>query len=104
MPTDLEIARSAELRPIEEIADRCGVERSELEPYGYTKAKVKPAILGRLRGRPDGKLVVIGYSGQSNNEFPPAPHPNPRKCGVVQWFDVASGPRYSKCFALGEAA
>ena len=41
----------------------------------------------------DGKLVATGTSGMSNDEFPPLPHPSPRKCGVIQIFDVAS----SKC-------
>lgn len=59
MATDLEIAQGAELKPIDEIAKQCGVERAELEPYGYTKAKVNPVILKRLRDQPDGRLVVV---------------------------------------------
>ncbi len=51
---------------------------------------------------PDGKLAVIGYSGQSNQEFPPGPHPNPRKCGVVQWFDVTSGRRLQRKETFGD--
>lgn len=51
---------------------------------------------------PDGKLVAIGYSGQSNQQFPPGPHPNPRKCGVVQWFDVTSGRRLQRKETFGD--
>lgn len=51
---------------------------------------------------PDGKLVAIGYSGQSNQQFPPGPHPNPRKCAVVQWFDVASGRRLQRKETFGD--
>lgn len=51
---------------------------------------------------PDGKLVAIAFSGQSNQQFPPGPHPNPRKCGVVQWFDVASGRRLQRKETFGD--
>lgn len=51
---------------------------------------------------PDGKLVAIAFSGQSNEQFPPGPHPNPRKCGVVQWFDVASGRRLQRKETFGD--
>jgi len=50
----------------------------------------------------DGKLVAIAYSGQSNQQFPPGPHPNPRKCGVVQWFDVASNRRLQRKETFGD--
>ena len=51
---------------------------------------------------PDGKLVAIAFSGQSNQQFPPGPHPNPRKCGVVQWFDVASSRRLHRKETFGD--
>ena len=40
MPADLEIASSAAMRPIEEIAARLGIARSDLELYGNHKAKL----------------------------------------------------------------
>lgn len=40
---------------------------------------------------PDGKLAATGKSGLSNAEFPPRPHPSPRKCGVVHVWDVETG-------------
>ena len=51
---------------------------------------------------PDGKLAAIAFSGQSNQQFPPGPHPNPRKCGVVQWFAVASGRRLQRKETFGD--
>ena len=33
-PSDLEIARSATIRPLAEIADTAGIPREYLEPYG----------------------------------------------------------------------
>jgi formate--tetrahydrofolate ligase len=40
MQTDLDIARTARLRPIQEIADRAGIPASAIEPFGHFKAKV----------------------------------------------------------------
>ena len=40
MPSSLEIAQTAILRPIEEIAADAGMEPHEVEPYGRTKAKI----------------------------------------------------------------
>lgn len=39
----------------------------------------------------DGELAATGKSGLSNAEFPPRPHPSPRKCGVVHVWNVETG-------------
>ena len=59
MPSSLEIAQAAILRPIEEIAATAGLLPEEVEPYGRTKAKIDLAVLDRLRGTADGKLVCV---------------------------------------------
>ena len=59
LPSSLEIAQAATLRPIEEIAALAGLEPDEVEPYGRTKAKIDLAVLDRLQGTPDGKLVCV---------------------------------------------
>jgi formate--tetrahydrofolate ligase len=59
MPTSLEIAQRATLRPIAEVAADAGVEPDELEPYGRYKAKVDLSILERLADRPDAKLINV---------------------------------------------
>jgi len=59
LPSSLEIAQAATLRPIEEIASLAGLEPDEVEPYGRTKAKIDLAVLDRLAGTPDGKLVCV---------------------------------------------
>jgi formate--tetrahydrofolate ligase len=59
MPSSLEIAQSAALRPIEEIAALAGLEPREVEPYGRTKAKIDLGVLDRLAGTSDGKLVCV---------------------------------------------
>ncbi|MGG5808869.1 formate--tetrahydrofolate ligase [Falsiroseomonas sp. CW058] len=59
MPTDLEIARAATLRPIAEIAARAGIPDEALEPYGKHKAKVSPAFVAEASARPPGALVLV---------------------------------------------
>jgi formyltetrahydrofolate synthetase len=59
MPSSLEIAQQAVLRPIDEIAAAAGLLPEEVEPYGRTKAKIDLRVLDRLRDRPDGKLICV---------------------------------------------
>ncbi len=59
MPSSLEIAQAATLRPITDVAADAGIEAGELEPYGRTKAKVDLTILDRLADRPDAKLINV---------------------------------------------
>ncbi len=59
MLSDLQIAQAAQMRPIIEIAEAAGIERSELELHGDFMAKVKLSLLERLADRPDGKLVLV---------------------------------------------
>ncbi len=55
--TDLEIARGAQLRPIQEIAAKLGIDEDHLELYGRHKAKVLPGATGDRE--PDGKLILV---------------------------------------------
>mgnify|MGYP000709900403 CR=1 FL=1 len=59
MRTDLDIAQSAQLVPVEEIASEAGIEPGELELHGDYKAKVKSDILDRLSGEINGKYVDV---------------------------------------------
>src|SRR3982075_2241143 len=59
MKSSLEIAQEAQLAPIEQIADQCGLEPEEVEPYGRHKAKVSLSVIERLAGVADGKLVCV---------------------------------------------
>ncbi len=59
MPTDLEIARAARLRPIAEIAEAAGIPADALEPYGRYKAKVGLDFIAAQADRPDGALVLV---------------------------------------------
>ena len=59
MPSSLEIAQAARLRPIAEIAGALGLGDDEWEPYGRHKAKIDLSVIDRLADRPDGKLVCV---------------------------------------------
>jgi formate--tetrahydrofolate ligase len=59
MKTSLEIAQEAVLQPIEQIAERAGLERDEIEPYGRYKAKVSLSVLDRLKDVKDAKIVCV---------------------------------------------
>ena len=59
IPSDLEIAHQAELRPIADLAADIGIEADELIPYGRTVAKVHLDILRRIGDRPRGKYIDV---------------------------------------------
>jgi formate--tetrahydrofolate ligase len=57
--TDIEIAREAKKRPIQEIGAKLGIPTEHLLPYGHDKAKVGQEFIKSLAGRPDGKLILV---------------------------------------------
>ena len=60
VPSNIEIAQRAQLRPIVPLArERLGIPEESLEPYGRYKAKVSLDYVAQLAGRPDGKLVLV---------------------------------------------
>src|SRR5881397_665087 len=59
MPSSLEIAQSAALRPIDELATEAGLEPDEIELYGRDKAKIDLSVLERLEDAPEGRLVCV---------------------------------------------
>jgi len=59
VPSDIEIAQEATLKPILQVAEEAGILPEELELFGPYKAKVKLDILERLQGLPDGKYIDV---------------------------------------------
>ncbi len=57
--TDIEIAREASKRPIQEIGAKLGIPSEHLLPYGHDKAKVGQEFINSLEGREDGKLILV---------------------------------------------
>ncbi|MBQ3762876.1 MAG: formate--tetrahydrofolate ligase [Clostridia bacterium] len=56
--SDLEIAQQCKMKPIYEIADKAGIDRELIEPYGKYKAKIDLKALGTVGSEP-GRLVLV---------------------------------------------
>ncbi|MBN1303528.1 MAG: formate--tetrahydrofolate ligase [Anaerolineales bacterium] len=59
VPSDIDIAQEATLKPITLVAEELGLQPDELELYGPYKAKVKLDVLERLKDNPDGKYIDV---------------------------------------------
>ncbi len=59
VPSDIEIAQEAKLKPISLIAEEVGLLPEELEYHGEYKAKVRLSVLERLKDVPDGKYIEV---------------------------------------------
>ena len=59
MLTDVQIAQSAEMLPIKEVAAKLGLSEDDLELYGKYKAKVSLETIERVKENKDGKLVLV---------------------------------------------
>ena len=57
--SDIEIARAASKKPIQEIGDRIGIPTELLLPYGHDKAKVSQEFINSVQSNKDGKLVLV---------------------------------------------
>ena len=58
-PSDLEIARQAMLKPLDDIASELGIGQNLLEPYGESVMKIKLAAIEELADAPAAKYVVV---------------------------------------------
>ena len=59
LPKNMEVARRAKLRPLNEIAAEMGIGEHLLEPYGEGVAKIKLDAIEELSGRPRAKYVIV---------------------------------------------
>ena len=60
MKTDIDIAREAEIKPIEAIAAKLGIADKYIEQYGKYKAKVNLSIIPeQLKDHKNGKLILV---------------------------------------------
>jgi len=57
--SDIEIAREAKKKPIQEIGAKLGIGADHLLPYGHDKAKVSQEFINSVQGREDGKLILV---------------------------------------------
>jgi len=59
VPSDLEIAQAAKLKPILEIAELVGLTEDDLDLFGKYKAKIHLDVLGKLEDRSNGKYIDV---------------------------------------------
>lgn len=59
VPSDFEISRAQQPKRINQVAEEAGILDSELEPFGFYKAKVSLDILKRLHNKVNGKYVLV---------------------------------------------
>jgi formate--tetrahydrofolate ligase len=59
VPSDIEIAQAAKMRPIMDVAKEAGILEDEIEPYGKYKAKIMLSAIERLKNRPQGKYIDV---------------------------------------------
>src|SRR5687768_4154458 len=60
MSSDIEIAQAAKMQRISAVArEKLGIGEEHLEPYGHYKAKVSLKYLDTLKGKKDGKLILV---------------------------------------------
>ncbi|MCW1954460.1 MAG: formate--tetrahydrofolate ligase [Roseobacter sp.] len=57
--SDIEIARAAQKRPIQEIGDKIGIASEHLLPYGHDKAKVSQTFINSVQEKKNGKLILV---------------------------------------------
>jgi formyltetrahydrofolate synthetase len=59
VPSDIEIAQEADLKPIQQVADEVGLLPEEIELHGSYEAKIRLDVLERLAEVPDGKYIDV---------------------------------------------
>ena len=57
--SDIEIARGAQKMPIQEIGAKLGIPSDDLLPFGHDKAKISGSFIDSVRGRDNGKLILV---------------------------------------------
>jgi len=57
--SDIEIAQQAKMKRITEVAAKLGIPEASLEPYGHYKAKVSLEYVDSLKGKQNGKLILV---------------------------------------------
>ncbi len=57
--TDIEIARAANKKKIQEVGAKLGIDSDHLLPFGHDKAKISAEYIASVKDRPDGKLILV---------------------------------------------
>ena len=57
--SDIEIARKAVMQPIQNMADKLGIDEEHVITYGKHRAKVDGAYIESIKDKPNGKLILV---------------------------------------------
>ena len=59
MLSDIEIAKSAKMLKINQVAKKLGLTEEDIEYYGWYKAKISDEVYPRLKNKKDGHLILV---------------------------------------------
>ena len=59
MSSDIEIARRATFKPIQEIAEKLGISNEQLIPFGHDKAKLSMGCVESAKQQSQGRLILV---------------------------------------------
>lgn len=99
MPSDIEIARAATLKPIAAVAEKLGVPEDALHNYGKHIAKIDHGFIQSLDGKPEGKLVLVTAISPT-----PRARARPRRRSASRTASTASASAPSPAFASPRSA
>ena len=57
--SDIEIAREAQKKPIQEIGAKFDIPSEHLLPYGHDKAKISQEFINSIQANESGKLILV---------------------------------------------
>ena len=59
MSSDIEIARRATFKPIQEIGEKLGITNEQLIPFGHDKAKLSMGCVESAKQQSQGRLILV---------------------------------------------
>ena len=95
--SDIEIARAAQKKPIQEIGNKLGIPSEHLLPYGHDKAKVSQDFINSVQDKPDGKLILV-------TAINPTPAGEGKTTTTVGLGDGLNGIGKKACVCIREAS
>ncbi|MBC8211488.1 MAG: formate--tetrahydrofolate ligase [Gammaproteobacteria bacterium] len=57
--SDIQIARNAKIKSVVKIAEKLGIQKNQLHPYGHDKAKISLSFIKTLTEKAQGKLILV---------------------------------------------
>src|SRR5262245_1187342 len=84
------------------ISSAAGVPGALLPVFSRARPFLPPADPQVVAFAPGGTMIATGCSGMTDGMFPPRPHPDVRKCGVVAVWDLTSRKRLYRWETFGD--